>query len=264
MKRLIAYTSFFFLLIHSTAAQDEPVCEPDTAFINSGALIDPAPFINDTLGGGLPDACLNTPYDLTIFVHPPNTFTSGNITVPVDFFRIDSVVNLPQGLEYSCNTENCTFLADSISCIYLSGTPTEENTGENYELTIHLTVSALGFPIPATFPDPTLAPGSYSIALHMEGSEACQTVPTLDFRSTAEWMNLYPNPVQDHIRLDLDGKMAADATLKIWNQSGALMKQVSVKNQGIEEILVGDLPGGFYIATLQSESGLFRAKFIKD
>jgi hypothetical protein len=77
-------------------------------------------------------------------------------------------------------------------------------------------------------------------------------------------MSLYPNPVQDHIRVDLHDKIVADGTLKIWSQSGALIKQVRVKNQGIEEIPVEDLPGGFYIATLQSETGLFRAKFIKD
>lgn len=265
MKRLVFITLGFLLLSLQLEAQDTLACNPDSTFIASGAIVDPAPYVNDTLGEGLPAACLITPYDLTIFVHPPATFSSGPVTIPIDSFRIDSVVNLPEGLAYSCSTDDCTFAADSINCIYLSGTPTSENTEEVYELTIYLTVlTAAGFPIPATFPDPTLAPGTYSIAIFPEGSPECQTVPTLDFKTSSEWMSLYPNPVQERLRIDLDLAQSTNSILKIWNQNGALVKQVSLSDPGAEDISVQDLPAGFYIATVQSDQGLYRAKFIKD
>ena len=72
MKHLSAIGLFCLLSVATSYAQGTLTCEPDSAFLASGALVDPSPYINDTLGDGLPDACLNTPYDLTIFCQPTN------------------------------------------------------------------------------------------------------------------------------------------------------------------------------------------------
>src|SRR5210317_882506 len=105
MNRMFAFL-IFSAAFFNISAQDTINCNPDTTFINSGALVDPAPYINDTLGEGLPDGCINTPYDLTIFVNPPNTFEFNGFAVGVDSFTIDSLVNLPDGLSYTCSTGN--------------------------------------------------------------------------------------------------------------------------------------------------------------
>ena len=221
MKRFYSIILCTFFAIGTLFAQDTPSCDADTAFINSGAIVQPTPIQNDTLGDGLPDACINTPYNLTMFLHPPSSFAVGTINVPVTSFRIDSVINLPDGLSYECSAPDCTFPADSINCIFLSGTPSDANESELYELTIHLTVSAGGLGFAATFPDPALAPGSYHIILHPEGDTACQTsTPVLDHNPIAETINVFPNPGEDQITLAFDSKLNSMWTTASMEQLG--------------------------------------------
>jgi hypothetical protein len=266
MKRIYLFCLALILVTTLIEAQDTPVCDPDTAFVNSGEIVSPSPIQNDTLGEGLPNACINTPYDLNIFVHPPSTFTFAGFEIPVTSFKIDSVINLPEGINYGCSTEDCIFLADSINCIYLSGTPTEANTESQYELTIYLTVIAGNLPLAATFPDPTLAPGSYFIIINPEGDAACQSTPTLDFNAIAESVRVFPNPVYDRLSLSFESKKPAEGLLQVWNHAGALVKQKPVTISTGKELLsieLENLPQGFYVVGLQTKEATFRSKFIK-
>lgn len=263
MKRFLAFFIFLPSMITICLAQDNPVCDPDTAFVNSDAIVDPLPYVNDTLGEGLPDACINTPYSQTIFVHPPAMFNTGVIIVPVNSFRIDSVINLPEGISYTCSTEDCLFKADSVSCIYLSGIPTAENSEEVYELKIFITINA-GIAFQATFPDPALAPGEYNIAMHPEGDPACGTVPVLDIEPTPEWISLYPNPIGDFLNVEISGERAPVSNIRIWDQSGLLVKELPVDGlSGLQQFYLGELPAGFYISTIQTKEKVYRSKIIK-
>lgn len=264
MKRIIAFFIFMVGLSVFSGAQDTPACDPDTAFINSGAIVDPLPYINDTLGEGLPDACINVPYEQTIYVHPPSMFNTGVLILPVASFRIDSVINLPDGITYNCSSEDCLFLADSVSCIYLSGTPTAENSEEVYELKIYITISASGFPIPVIFPDPTLAPGEYNIAMHPEGDPACSTVPTLDIQPTPDWISLFPNPVEDVLNIEVKGQRTSVQNIRIWDQSGVLVRDLPLESwSGTQRYNLEGLPAGFYITTIQTTEKVYQSKFIK-
>lgn len=265
MKRVFVLFIYIIILLPISQAQDTPACNPDTAFINSGAIVDPAPFVNDTLGDGLPDGCLNAPYNLDIFVHPPSSFNTGVLIVPVSWFRIDSITNLPAGLSYTCSTEDCTFPADSVNCIFLSGTPNAENTEEVYALKIFITINAAGFPFQASFPDPALAPGEYNIVIHPEGDPACSTVPTLDIQATPDWITLFPNPVHSQLNVQVSGNRTPVENLRVYNQSGALVKNIPLDRwSATQQLNMDDLPAGFYVTTIQTENKIYRSKFIKN
>lgn len=264
MKRL--FTSLIVCLTITTMSwsQDTLSCNPDTSFINSGTIVDPAPYINDTIGDVLPDACINEPYDLTIFLHPPATFSTSGLEVPVIWFRIDSVLNLPEGITYSCSTGDCIFPADSISCMFLSGTPTSANTEEVYALEIALTVN-VGLQFPVTFPDPTLAPGTYEIVVHPEGDPACGTVPVLDVQATPDWITLFPNPAAEQLTVEVRNGLTPIKNIQIWDQSGSLIKEVPTEQwTGTRQINLQDLPSGFYITTIRTADQIYRSKFIKN
>ncbi len=241
-------------------AQDAPVCQPDTAFANSGAIISPTPFQNDTLGDGLPGACINTAYDVTVFVHPPSSIEVFGNSVPVASFKIDSVSNLPDGMSFSCSTEDCLFLADSINCIYLSGIPTADNPVGNYELEIFLTAS-VGLAFSLRFPDPTFAPGSYVIALDAEGGQACLTSPTTDYNNREQGLSIFPNPVSDIITLHLEDLTGGDGEVSIWDFSGKLVTQRFWSTYD-NSLHVGDLGPGLYLLQWSNHDDVRRGRFI--
>ncbi|NND33156.1 MAG: hypothetical protein HKN76_11245, partial [Saprospiraceae bacterium] len=48
MKRFYSIIMCSLLMTGLLVAQDSPVCDPDTAFVNSGAIVQPSPLQNDT------------------------------------------------------------------------------------------------------------------------------------------------------------------------------------------------------------------------
>ena len=261
MNRFVFPFITFLGLSVNLAAQ----CIPDSAFIADGQLISPSPFQNDTLGDGLPDACLDMPYEVTIFLHPPSSFIFAETEIPVTSFQIDSVLNLPPGITYSCSTDDCLFLADSISCIYLSGTPSGEDIQSAYDLSIRINIAAFGLSIPVAFPDPTLAPGEYFI--NIRNDSTCQTTPTSDYAEVHSIVRVYPNPSRERIRLSIDSKVRSVGHLQIRSIAGNLLKTESVSiRPGTQEfdLYTGDLPTGLYLVGLQSNEGRQWSKFFKE
>ena len=169
-------------MITSTNAQDSTaLCQPDSAFLESGQIIFPTPYVNDTLGDGIPvEACINTPYDLTFQVLAPGVLNVSGFPVSLTSISIDTVLNLPAGITYECTAPECLIVADSFSCIFLSGTPSPDNQVGDYELKIVLTANTSIGPIPLEYPNPALVPGTYILVLNEEGSANGSTTPGFD------------------------------------------------------------------------------------
>ena len=116
MKRtalLSATLVFGFFISMQVSAQ----CEPDT--INCEDIGDPGQFCPLHL----PHAGLNVLYDETITVIPPGSFAFEGIQLTIIHIRIDSVKNMPPGIDYFPNAD--ILYPDTAYCIQLSGTPTE-------------------------------------------------------------------------------------------------------------------------------------------
>jgi len=102
-------------------------CEPDTA--NCKDTGEPGQICPRYL----PDAVVNEPYDEIITVIAPDTATVGPIQVGLAYITVDSVLNLPPGLEYYSN--DSIFYPDSAYCIEISGTP---SSAGDYNLAIYV------------------------------------------------------------------------------------------------------------------------------
>ncbi len=246
-------------------AQTEQECEVDSAFIESGAIVSPPPFQDDTLVRFLPSACIDQPYELTLVVNPPAQLEINNLSVVLTSIRIDSVVGLPKGITIECTAPNCLFLPDEVNCIFLSGTPTDENPPGVYEPRISLTAVALGFPIPLEFPNPALAPGSYIIELLASG-EACLSTSNREHALRPAQYRVFPNPVSERLAIQWQALQAGTGTIEVRNVAGQVMLSHRVQMQAgwqIEELSLADLPGGIYVVGLRSEQGSFYTKMIK-
>lgn len=91
------------------------------------------------------------------------TFAGQTVTVNFNFFTIDSLSGLPQGMSWECNlAPDCRYVVhpdsiglDTVGCITLFGTPTIPAT---YNVTVHLTANVDLFgnpsPNPATLSQP--------------------------------------------------------------------------------------------------------------
>jgi hypothetical protein len=104
-------------------------CEPDT--VNCKDVLLPGeicPLI-------VPDGTVNVPYEQVFTVIPPSSFYSITFgTLEIAKIIIDSVGNLPPGLNYFTNSD--TFYVDTAYCILLNGTPTKSGI---YDLSITIT-----------------------------------------------------------------------------------------------------------------------------
>ena len=71
----------------------------------------------------LPHGAINVLYDETITVIPPGTFEVLGSVVTILYIEIDSVNNLPPGIDYFPNED--TLYPETSYCIQLTGTPTQ-------------------------------------------------------------------------------------------------------------------------------------------
>lgn len=91
-------------------------CNPDT--VNCKDTGEPGEICPRTL----PDATVGVLYDKTITVIPPDQAVMGETTLEIVYIEIDSVKNLPEGIEYFPNASQ--FYPDTAYCIQITGTPT--------------------------------------------------------------------------------------------------------------------------------------------
>lgn len=75
-------------------------------------------------------------------------------------------------------------------------------------------------------------------------------------------LNVYPNPAGNHMNLAVEN-LNGDASLKIYNISGKLVKQEQINNS-FTELNVSQLPTGVYMLNITSESGTKTVRFVKN
>lgn len=119
MKKLllpfVLGTFLIFWLTKTTQAQ----CTPDmscTDTLNSGEI---CPEI-------LPDGYVGIPYDEVVTVIPPDEAVISGQTVTIDHITLNSVNNLPPGIQYTPSATD--MYAPTYYCILINGTPTDTGT----------------------------------------------------------------------------------------------------------------------------------------
>lgn len=113
-------------------------CTPDPSVTQPGL------FPPDSL---MPCIVQTEPYDTVIQFKNFSTINPSDfgITTPfpilitVNWIRIDSIINLPSGIDYECNEPTCYYTSGQNGCIRLTGTTTDPRG--SYELGLVVTVS---------------------------------------------------------------------------------------------------------------------------
>lgn len=258
------------LLVCFLAALAAPIfaqtgdCEADPLYADSVGVY-PLPYIEGE-GGGIPDtACLNTPYQ-TNFTIIVDTFTIGGLEAIPDFLIVDSVTNLPEGLTYKCNPEDCTYFPEMPGCASIYGIPTGEPGV--YSLQIYGTAFFLGGAISQSiaFPDPGIAPGEYLLHVRPEGSENCTDVGTaIETPKAINRVQVAPNPFSDYTQIQISASERGQYNFRVTDLLGKIVAQQDW------EVRAGDnqfdfdgssLAKGVYIYSISQGNTLTSGKFI--
>jgi len=201
----------------------------------------------------LPEVNVNEPYDEVITVIPPGTYDYLGTVINIEYITVDSIGNLPPGIEYFPNAE--IFYPDTAYCVQIVGTPTEAG-----KFPLSITVSAfvdLGTgPIAVQIVDDT----SVVMTVHWPAG--------VDPNKTHEFQVLpnAPNPFSDVTRLGFYTPFDDHIQLQVYNILGELMHEEmrgSPPGEHYFNFNGSALTPGTYFYRVTNSSQLFTGKFIK-
>jgi hypothetical protein len=226
-------------------------CVPDTA--NCKDTGDPGQICPPEL----PDAGLNVLYDEVVTVIGPGTYvvpTEPPTTITIEYIMIDSVKNLPPGIDYFPNAD--IFYPDSAYCIQITGTPTDTGV---FRLKIYITpyIKIVG----VITPFPQVA-DTTSVSLTV--LEELGIVP-----DEADGFRVYPNvpnPFSDRTRITYLSPYWDQVDLSIYNMLGILVHEESVTNSPGEHSFQfdgRDLEPGAYLYKVSNGKKSVTGRLIK-
>lgn len=221
-------------------------CEPDTA--NCEDIGDPGQFCPLDL----PRAGLNVLYDEVVTVIAPGTYEFFGNELTIFYIEIDSVKNLPPGIDYFPNAE--IFYPDTAYCIQLTGTSTQ--TGE-FALSIYITATVdFGGPLRAQVVDDT--------SVHITVVEALGIDP--NHNSEFQVFQNVPNPFSEVTRLTYYTPIQGKIELSIYNILGVLVHQeteLAAPGKHQFNFNGSELQPGTYLYKVETGEDYFSGKFMK-
>ncbi len=247
MKKLIRLFAVLSISIFE-ASEASAQCTPDTVTcIDTGDPGQICPRI-------LPDVTVNVLYDEAITVIAPSSFDyQGNVIV-VEYIVVDSVLNLPPGIEYITSANK--FYPDSTYCIQITGTPTEAG---DFPLSIYVNpfINLFGEIVSAgQIVDDT------SVVMTVLGPSGTNPYATNEFQILPN----VPNPFTDFTRLGFFTPLDDRIELQVYNILGELMHEESLGAPSGEHFFLFDgntlLPGTYFYRVTNS-SRYYTGKFIK-
>jgi len=225
------------------------VCTPMWTDTTSG--ISPDTIVN------LPPAYINTPYSTVVQFKVPSTTTYQNQTINIDHIQLTGVAGLSSipasvAFGYQCNPADCSFDADSVGCVLITGTPTTAGT---YPLTINANVylnQIIFVPFPTT---------GYKIVVNE--SSGISSVNTTRFDASAN----FPNPFSGTSSVYVNLVHAGNITLKISNLVGnEVYSQTIPGKKGVNEISIDatKFPSGIYFYSASNGTETITKRMVVD
>jgi len=254
------YFFFFALFFQVSLSAQSPVCLPDSTVRDSIGVF-PLPFdsMQSPMGGIREIACLGKPYEFIFTIVIGDTLRVNGIPFVLDSLLLsteNALLGLPKGLDYACNPPNCVFKDGAIGCLIISGTPDASNAPGDYELQISGTIVSGFFRLDRTFPDPLIAPGSYSIEVADANSDACTTSSILQINPSNANLSVTPNPVTGTGLLKIEVPNTDLYQYRIFNMIGKEVVNIPVRLQsGYNELYVdlSFLPNGMYLHSINNK-----------
>ncbi len=222
-------------------------CEPDT--VNCTDTGDPGQICPSVL----PEATLDATYDESITVLAPGSFNVFGSEVEVAYIVIDSVLNLPPGIDYWTSAEK--FYPDSAYCIQLFGTPEEE--GE-FQLSIYVTPFIF---FPTLLQGPQVVDDT-SVSMTVHGPSGIDPLPSKGFQV----LPTFPNPFSDVVHVGFYTPFGDQVSLKVYNILGEQMYEETLWAQPGEHrfgFTGRSLLPGTYFYRITNSQELYTGKFVK-
>ncbi len=253
---LLALLGFSFSLF----AQQIDQCEVAAVYQDTSAGVYPLPYDADlNPDGGITDtACLNEYFQFVFTIVVGDTITIGGTSIPIDSIVLDpnAIQNLPEGISYSCNPSSCSFGAGAEGCVVIYGKATNASDIGGHDLIItgklYSPFTPMGAPL--QFPNPDLAPGSYTLYVQEQGSPNCSIWTDVNEPlSQIESFRNLPNPFSGTTTLEVITKEAGEYEFALYSLMGErLMQRTLPLVQGMNQwqFDAADLPAGLYIYTL--------------
>lgn len=244
-------------LMLTNASVFAQTCQRDSNLLNTKQLLSPAPYSPDSPFYNLKPACINEPYNQSVTVFVPDTFTYLGFKVPIQSVSIaltGAISNLPTGLTYSCDPPNCTFNALSLGCILLYGTPSPANNPDTFDLGISVRVRTLLGEVPLVLPrdiDPTY---HYYLILRPQGQ--CQ-VSTFDPDGPFSTLQILPNPTSGQTYIQAVSTRSGIFWVEVFDVYGQLAQRQQVlllEGENRLDLDVSALSSGAYFIVLRDEN----------
>jgi len=262
---LVLLSAAFF---HQATAQ---ICVRDSNLLNTGDLLSPAPYTPDSPFYNLKVACINEPYQQSVTVFVPDSFSYLGNMVKVASVRLDTtnaVTGLPTGLTYTCDPNNCTFLPLTLGCILIHGTPALSNMPDTFSLGIKAKVTILigsfPFTIDITFPD--FAPGNfYYMILKAQGE--CASSSSSDLDGPFSQVRAIPNPTTGQTIIEAQSMQNGTFLFEVFDLLGRQLHSEKVQLYEGENKFNFDassLPNGTYLYTIGNAEGKAVRRMVKN
>jgi hypothetical protein len=239
MKKLLLSFVAIGLLAWSFEAQS---CIPGANFVDSTFGVWP-----DTVQN-LPPAVVNAFYSTDLnFKAPadagdvPGSPASGAI----ESFTVSSVAGLPSGVNYSCNTPNCTYAGGDNGCANVYGTPTQTGV---FNITISIDAQVnVGFGIIIPY---SQSFSGYKIVVGTAGV----------ITGVMEPLHAFPNPSNDITTVEgLNG-----TRLTLNNLNGQELLVESIEGLSTADLNLTNLNAGVYFINVYGEQGVETIRIIKN
>ncbi len=253
---LLVLTGFFL----SLSAQQIDECEVAPIYQDTSAGVYPLPFDADlNPDGGITDtACLNEYFQFVFTVVVGDTISIGGTSIPIDSVVLDAdaISNLPEGMSYTCNPGSCSFAAGDAGCVVIYGKATNASDVGAHDLVISGKLYSPFTPTgaPLQFPNPDLAPGSYTLYVQEQGSPNCSIwVDVNEPVSQIESFRNLPNPFNGTTTLEIITKEAGAYNFTLYSLLGEPLQTRTLQlTEGLNQWTfdAGQLPDGMYIYTL--------------
>ncbi|HRP39080.1 MAG TPA: T9SS type A sorting domain-containing protein [Chitinophagales bacterium] len=221
-----------------------------TAFtIGANAQITCTPNNNNTTVGSTPRAdsipCIERGvyYEQVVNVLLPTQYTVQGINATIDSFKMETVSNLPSGINYVCYNATCTFIGGKNGCFVVYGTTTD--TAKRYDIAFTGTayVKAMGFPTTYPIDESMAQQAGFSLYLKViEKDSACQLGTPTSIKNIAE------NTQKINARFDIEKQQ--------------IIVELATLNSQAETIELFDLAGKkIYAQTINNTSGVYTLEY---
>ena len=238
-------------LLHGMAYLSAQACMRDSSIYQTDTLLSPATYTPQNMTYNLAQACIGQPYSQSVTFNVPAEY-QGFALSSVAVATTGAVTNLPVGLGYSCDPPNCTFAANSLACLLITGTPTAANAApDTFDLGISVDVNVSLGNFNLEFP---LGDDHYYMILQ---TAACPS-GTHDLGGYVASVRNVPNPFTTLTQIEVGAYQAGDFRFEVFDLLGQRVYAEPIRLEaGLNKFSfdAGYLANGSYLYTISNAEG---------